>query len=205
MKGIGSALETILSRRSIREFSRRTVPAELVEFILEAGRRAPSPHDTQPWLFVAVSTKPDREALAVTLRDAYLAHLERSGDSEGAVKAERAYRRTLSSPLLVLLCMDTASLRPQPTRSRRRGENIMGTQAVAAAAENMLLAAHALGIGGCWRGAPLFCSGAIRRCLGLPPSVEPQVLLELGYAVAGPKRKRLKPKDEVVRYGLRRR
>jgi nitroreductase len=78
----------------------------------------------------------------------------------------------------------------------------MGSQGVAAAAENMLLAAHAQGLGGCWRGAPVFCGTAVRHCLSLPRSVEPQVLLELGYPARGPRSKELKPKDEVVRNGI---
>jgi F420 biosynthesis protein FbiB-like protein len=204
MKGGSEALDVILSRRSIREFSPKALPKVVVDSLLEAGRRAPSPHNTQPWLFVVISKKNEKEVLAASMRDAYLAHLRAIRDAESREKADRAYRRSCSAPLILLLCLDRGQLRPQPIGSRRRREWIMGTQGVAAAAENVLLAAHAQGLGGCWRGAPIFCGPAIRHTLGLPSSSEPQVLLEIGYPAKGPRRKRLKAKDRVVWYGLRR-
>jgi coenzyme F420-0:L-glutamate ligase/coenzyme F420-1:gamma-L-glutamate ligase len=199
------AVEAILSRRSIREFSKKGLPQALVESVVEAGRRAPSPHNSQPWLFFVVSKGQDKRELASCMKDSYLDYLRSQKDREGPEKAERAYDRTASAPVLILLCLDRRQLRDQPSAPRRRGEWLMGTQGVAAAAENMLLAAHAQGLGGCWRGAPLFCPQAIRRCLRLPGKVEPQVLLELGYPASAPRRKQLKPKDEVVRNGLGRR
>ena len=174
----------------------------MLDSLIEAGRRAPSPHDSQPWLFVIISEGGEKRTFARALRGAYSAYLVSVNDKRAREKAERAYRRTSSAPLLMLICLDLTQLRGQPSESRRHGEWLMGSQGVAAAAENVLVAAHAEGLGGCWRGAPIFCASAIRRCLGLPLTMEPQVLLELGFPAEDPARKRLKPKDEVVRYGL---
>lgn len=143
-----------------------------------------------------------RRKLAGSMKSAYFRHLQSQADGSALEKAERAYLRTASVPLLLLLCLDVSELKTQPTRARRRGEWLMGTQGVAAAAENMLLAAHANGLGGCWRGTPIFCAPAIRRAFGLPANLEPQVLLELGYPAEKPKRKKLKARDEVLRNGL---
>src|ERR1700756_3099878 len=52
--------DAIRSRRNVREFERRALPSEDLEHILEAGRRAPSSRNWQPWDFVVVS---DREQL----------------------------------------------------------------------------------------------------------------------------------------------
>jgi coenzyme F420-0:L-glutamate ligase/coenzyme F420-1:gamma-L-glutamate ligase len=149
-------------------------------------------------------SKEKRRTLAGAMRSAHLRYLRTQGDGSALEKADRAYSRTASVPFLLLLSLDHSELRPQPTRARRRGEWLMGTQGVAAAAENMLLAAHAIGLGACWRGAPIFCAPAIRRALGLPPNLEPQILLELGYPAEKPERKTLKPKDAVLRDALRR-
>ncbi len=202
MSGTDEAIEAIFTRRSIRKFSPREVPGTMLDSLIEAGRRAPSPHDSQPWLFVIISEVGERRRFARALRGAYSAYLDSVNDERAREKAERAYRRTSSAPLLMLICLDLTQLRDQPSESRRHGEWLMGSQSVAAAAENVLLAAHAEGLGGCWRGAPIFCASAIRRCLRLPLTIEPQVLLELGFPAEEPARKRLKPKDEVVRYGL---
>jgi coenzyme F420-0:L-glutamate ligase/coenzyme F420-1:gamma-L-glutamate ligase len=204
MSGEEVALAVIGSRRSIRAFSAKAIPPEVVDSVIDAGRRAPSPHNTQPWVFVVISGE-DRRNLAGAMRSAHLRYLRSQGDGSAKEKSDRAYSHAASVPLLLLLCLDTSALRTQPTRARRRGEWLMGSQGVAAAAENMLLAAHANGLGGCWRGAPIFCASAVRRALELPASLQPQVLLELGYPAGKPKRKMLKPRDEVVRNGIHRR
>jgi coenzyme F420-0:L-glutamate ligase/coenzyme F420-1:gamma-L-glutamate ligase len=200
MKRPTAGLDIVLSRRSIRSFSKESVPRSKLDRILEAGMKAPSPHNTQPWKFVVLSDRKEREAMAAALREAYLRFLESMKDPEGARKADEAYSRTVSPPLLILLCLESRDVREQTTKERRLGEWVMATQGVAAAAENMLLAAHALGLGGCWRGAPLFCAPAIRRALALRRSWEPQILLEIGFPARGPGRKRLKAKDDVVVY-----
>lgn len=201
MRGAREALDVIGSRRSIRTFSAKAIHPSILDSVIDAGRRAPSPHNTQPWVFVVISGK-RRRKLACSMKSAHLRYLRSQADVSALEKAEKAYLRTASVPLLLLLCLDASELRAQPTRARRRGEWLMGTQGVAAAAENMLLAAHANGLGGCWRGAPVFCASAIRRVLGLPANLEPQVLLELGYPAEKPKRKKLKPKDQILRNGF---
>jgi coenzyme F420-0:L-glutamate ligase/coenzyme F420-1:gamma-L-glutamate ligase len=204
MSGAKAALEAIATRRSIRMFAPRAVPPSLLDSVIEAGRMAPSPHNTQPWVFVVVSGK-ERRTLAGAMKSAHLRYLRSQGDGSALQKADKAYQRTASVPLLLLLSLDHAELKPQPTPARRRGEWLMGAQGVAAAAENMLLAAHAEGLGGCWRGAPIFCAAAIRKALKLPQNLEPQILLELGYPAEKPRRKKLKPKDEVLWDGMRKR
>jgi nitroreductase len=62
----------------------------------------------------------------------------------------------------------------------------MGVQSVAMAGENILLSAHALGLGGVWICAPLFAARAVTRTLALPENWQPQGLLLLGYPDAIP-------------------
>src|SRR5438552_12625002 len=53
--------DAILSRRNVRDFADRQVPDDVLDWILEAGRRAPSASNWQPWDFVLVT---DPEQLA---------------------------------------------------------------------------------------------------------------------------------------------
>jgi coenzyme F420-0:L-glutamate ligase/coenzyme F420-1:gamma-L-glutamate ligase len=49
------------------------------------------------------------------------------------------------------------------------------------AGQNILLAAHDAGLGGCWMCAPLFCADVVRDALDLPGDWQPQALLTIGY------------------------
>jgi nitroreductase len=49
------------------------------------------------------------------------------------------------------------------------------------AGQNLLLAAHQLGLGACWMCAPLFCPQTVRDALNLPADWQPQGLIALGY------------------------
>ena len=57
----------------------------------------------------------------------------------------------------------------------------MAVQSVALACQNLLLAAHAHGLGACWMCAPLFVPELVRDTLDLPQTWEPQALITLGY------------------------
>ena len=85
-----------------------------------------------------------------------------------------------------------------PDEQRKKAEDIMGVQSVAAAIQNMLLVAHDEGIGACWFCAPLFCPNVIRRVLKIPQHVDPQALITLGYPTANPDPPPRKSLEEIV-------
>ena len=63
----------IITQRAVRSFSDRPIPEDALERILDAGRRAPSSKNTQPWEFVVVT---DRERLSELSRTGrYAGHL----------------------------------------------------------------------------------------------------------------------------------
>ena len=63
----------IITQRAVRNFSDRPIPDDALERILDAGRRAPSSKNTQPWEFVVVT---DRERLRELSRTGrYAGHL----------------------------------------------------------------------------------------------------------------------------------
>ena len=64
---------------------------------------------------------------------------------------------------------------------RTHAEYLMATQSVAMATQNLLLSAHALGLGACWMCAPLFVPETVRETLHLDADWEPQALITLGY------------------------
>ena len=59
-----NVIEAIQTKRAVRHFSERPIPRPTADQILNAGRRAASSKNTQPWRFIAVTHKPTQAALA---------------------------------------------------------------------------------------------------------------------------------------------
>ena len=190
------------ARRSIRRLRPDPVPRELLIEALDAARWAPSAHNAQPWRFVVVTDKHVKEELAKSMAEAWRRDLLADGVPEGKVRelTEASIERFTKAPVLVLACLSMEGMHEYPDERRRRAERIMAVQSVAAALQNLLLAAHALGLGACWYCAPLFCPDVVRRVLGLPEDLEPQALVALGFPAEEPEPPPRKPLSEVVRW-----
>jgi len=171
------------SRRSIRRYRDEPVPEELIKRLLEAAAWAPSAHDRQPWRFAIVKEASTRERLGHAMGERLLADLAAEGQDaeEAARRAERSRQRVVTAPVLLLVCMTMAGSSCPAGRVRAQREHHMAAQSVAAAIENLLLAASAEGLGACWVGAPLYCPDTVSDALSLPEDWEPQALITLGY------------------------
>lgn len=176
------ALRAIAGRRSIRRFASRNVPRPLVEELIAAACAAPAPHHSRPWRFVEV-TAAARPRLAEAMASAWQADLEAEGrvpkESERALARSR--RQLTDAPLLLLACLTPDAARDWPDERRRLAERDMYMQSLGAALQNLLLAAHASGLGGYLKGAPLFCQETVTQALDLPAGWEPAFLVLLGY------------------------
>jgi F420 biosynthesis protein FbiB-like protein len=182
------ALEAIRSRRSVRRFAARAVPAELLDRLIAAACAAPAPHHGRPWRFVEVSP-PSRPRLIEAMAAAWRADQPPPSDPS----IERSRRRLEEAPLLLLACLDLTDARHWPDGRRRAAERDMFVQSLGAALQNLLLTAHALGLGGYLKGAPLFCADAVRDALDLPDGCQPAFLVLLGYPAPD---LHLPPRDE---------
>lgn len=96
--------------------------------------------------------------------------------------AGRSYRRMTGAPLLILLCLTMTDMDNYPDERRQHHEWLMAAQSTAMAGQNLLLAAHALGLASCWMCAPLFCPDVVQAVLELPEDWQPQALITVGYA-----------------------
>ena len=109
--------------------------------------------------------------------------LEADGVSEAIITADtgRSTTRIIGASAAIVLCLTIADMDRYPDAKRGEAERIMAVQSVAMAGQNLLLAAHAAGLGACWMCAPLFCPNVVRDSLELPLDWEPQALITLGY------------------------
>ena len=116
------AYQNILSRMSVRKYTAEDVDPELINAILKAGMSAPSGVNRQPWEFVVVSDRGMLKALAEALPYA---------------------KMTANAPVAIVVCGNTE-------RFLDGDDSSLWEQDLSAASENILLAAHALGLGGVW-------------------------------------------------------
>jgi nitroreductase len=97
---------------------------------------------------------------------------------------EKFRKRFITAPVLVLCCVDHRRLYYDRylDHTRQGFEGLLGHHSLAAAIENFLLAAHALGLSACWYSAPLFCQNEVRKALRIPSKLEPAAILTMGFA-----------------------
>jgi coenzyme F420-0:L-glutamate ligase / coenzyme F420-1:gamma-L-glutamate ligase len=197
MSNVSDALR---NRRSIRKYTRQPVPTEILQEILEAATYAPSAHNAQPWRFIILSETQPKRRLAQAMAQAWLTDLKKDGTPQGdrAALADASVERFTNAPILVVTCLTLKDMQQYPDEERQKSERDLAVQSLSAATQNMLLAAHASGLGACWYCAPVFCKTAVRQALQIPDDVEPQALITIGYAAEKPKPPPRKPLGSIA-------
>lgn len=192
--------ELVRGRRSVRHFRPDPVAPELIERLIAAAGWAPSPHGTQPWRFVILTSQAIKQRLADAMSDAWVHNLAMDGEAPEIIEKRLAgsRRRLLEAPTLILICLYLDDLDRYPDAERQASEMTMAIQSLGAAAQNILLTAYRLGLDGGWMCAPLFCPETVRETLKLSPLLIPHALLTIGYAAADPKRRPRRPLSELI-------
>lgn len=169
------AIETLMTRTSIRSFTGRPVSADTIEMLLRAGMAAPTAVNKQPWHFVVIN---DRAKLA-----------ELGGNG-------RQSQMWQESTLAIAVCGNMEKALEGPAQA-------FWIQDCSAATENILLAAHALGLGAVWTGCyPMEERMAnVSQVLNLPETVIPLCVIVMGYPNENPDPKD-KWKPENVTYNM---
>ncbi|HET8562382.1 MAG TPA: nitroreductase family protein [Candidatus Binatia bacterium] len=188
------------SRRSIRRFKPDPVPDSVIQNLLKTATYAPSAHNRQPWRFVVLKEVSVKAQLADAMARDFERDSLRDGLSREKIQPQlkRSKERITSAPAVILLCLEMSEMNAYPDEKRRKAEYSMAVQSVAAAGLQLLLAAHAEGLGGVWACWPLFAQETIQRALNLPESWEPQGIFFVGYPDEGPKARERKSLQEIA-------
>ena len=188
------------TRRSVRRFKSDPVPDSAIETILTTATFAPSAHNRQPWRFVVVADLSARRKLAEAMAIDFQRDLESDGVPPEEIQAQvkRSKDRIISAPVAILLCLDMSEMDSYPDKRRTKAEFRMTVQSVAAAGMQLLLAAHAEGLGAVWACWVLFAVETIQEVLKLPKTWEPQALFFLGYPEVIPAVRERKSLDTVA-------
>ncbi len=192
-------IQWLSSRRSIRHYEKRVVPTALIRQLLQAALWAPSAHNRQPWRFTILVEDEERVRLARGMAERLREDLAADGLPEALINADakRSIGRLTGAPVVILLSLSLEDMDKYPDSRRSQNEWQMAVQSTAMAGQNLLLAAHALGLGACWMCAPLFCPETVQQLLKLPASWLPQGLVTVGYP-AEQKEKSRRPLEEVT-------
>jgi nitroreductase len=179
-------LEAIKTRRSVRKFSDKPVEQDKLMAVLDAARMAPSWANMQGWRFVVVT---DQE---VKSRISELSFVEGYFAPRG-YKNNPAQKALAEAPVVIVACAD-------PLQSGDLHGQQYYLADVGIATENLMLAAHALGLGSVFVG--VFDEEALGDLLDIPPEIRIVGLFPLGYPLqepkSGPPRK---PLEEIAFFG----
>lgn len=170
-----AVLDNIATRTSIRDYEARPVEKEKIEKMLRAAMAAPTAMNKQPWHFVVVDQRNVLDALAGT----------------------NPYAKMLKkAPLAIVVCGNTDKM-------IEGGGRDFWIQDASAATENLLLAAHAMGLGAVWTGAypsEERCI-SISKVLSLSDNLIPLNMIVVGYPAEHPQPKQ-KFKEENISYNV---
>lgn len=163
-----NVFEAILARRSVRKYTSRKVDARKISSLLEAAVRAPSAMNEAPWAFLIIQDKHLLHELSDRAKPLFSEQLERSGHDLGMLNHED-FNVFYDANTLIVICAESGR-----------------TFALAdcwLAAENLLLAASAMGLGSCIIGAslPALNVPEEKLRLGISGKYEAVVPIVVGY------------------------
>jgi len=175
--------DALRDRRSIRRYTAESIPRDLLVRLIDAAIWAPSAHNRQPWRFALIDSAETKERLARAMGARLRRDLEADGVAEEVIAADtgRSFARITGAAALVVVCLSLVDMDTYTDARRNHNEFLMAVQSTAMAGQNLLLAAHAAGLGACWMCAPLFCPDVVSAALDLPADWQPQALITLGW------------------------
>jgi nitroreductase len=161
-------LTAIHTRQSVGKVRPDELPRELIAELLAAAAQAPNHHKVYPWRFT-VLTGAGRERLGAVMAEA----LRKRAPETSLESLEAERKRPLRAPVLIAVGIDKPA--------NERVSEIENICAGAAAVQNLLLAAHARGLGAVWRTGPAAVDPLVKAFFGLEPDQHLIAMVYLGY------------------------
>ncbi|MBQ0016034.1 MAG: nitroreductase family protein [Bacteroidales bacterium] len=159
-------LNTILTRHSVRAYTAQPIGADTIQALLRAAMAAPSGVDVRPWRFVVLTDTAQYDSIF--------------GDNFNLPKYKNA-------AAVIVVCGQTTWVPrhsgSEPSAYAEVEPNKNWTADVAACAENLLLAAHAYGLGAVWTACYPYEDRMqpVHKALNLPDDVAPFCVIPLGH------------------------
>jgi nitroreductase len=150
-----SALDVIATRVSVRQFTGEKISAEQIDTLLRSAMAAPTAVNKQPWAFVVIDDQAVLDSLSQAVKSSRI--------ENGASHA-------------IVVCGDMS----KALEGEAQGYWVEDTSA---ATENLLLAAHAMGLGALWVGVYPISErvAAVKHIINAPEHITPMCIITLGY------------------------
>ena len=155
-------MKTIYERRSVRQYTDQQIDKEVLGKLLDTAIWAPNGGNSNPWRFIVVTSEAQKKLLLKFTPGVF--------DMPAAI---------------VVICTESKQ------KNINENKRMIHMADAAVAAENIVLAAHALGIGSCM--VVSFADLAIRNILNIPEQISPKILITLGYPAESPEPPPRKP------------
>ena len=190
-------LHGINTLRSVRRFKSDPIPHDKIRRILEAASKAASGSNTQPWEFIVVRDSKLKARLKEPMLRTWLRRISATPGISSRMKdvyeeATEMLRNTENVPVLVYCCLDL-------NRVSKSEEVRYGS--IYPAVQNLMLAAHALGLGTCLTvhgSTPTRGEPEVKKILGVPDHVKIACLVYLGYPELKPGPPKRRPIENFV-------
>ena len=181
--------EVIYTQRAIRYWQSKKVPRELLEQVIEAGSKAPSGSNLQPWIFLVIDEDDKRRAISVALREVFEASSAKQLVEAGENSEDRSQRLMLrgareffskleKAPALIIPCLyKLASPTQDPT-------SLLAGSSIYTAVQNIMLSARALGLGTVMTTAQGMIETTLRELLKIPDDAYPVAFIPIGFPEA---------------------
>ncbi|MBI4317668.1 MAG: nitroreductase family protein [Chloroflexi bacterium] len=172
---IDEFLDLVRRRRTVRRYLDDPVSDEQIDNIIEAGRWAPSGVNTQPWEFLIVR---DRATIG-DLASLWIADQALTEERDPTFSpSDKQYLKRV--PVMIVVLADTRCRRVYP-RLNEETPDVIFHHSMAAAIQNMHLAAAAQGLGSVWLSVHPYMQGPLRKLLNVPPILDVEVVIPVGH------------------------
>jgi nitroreductase len=186
--GTDNLWDALYTQRAIRYFRPDPVPEELIWKVIEAGTRAPSGSNTQPWGFVVVQDAANRRRIAEKLRTLFASnagmqtYIQQGKESEDRTRrlmmkgVESIIDRLDAAPVFIFPCLHNVA---SPAR-----DGLLAGSSIYQAVQNILVAARGLGLGTLMSTFHQGMMKELTEWLALPPDTIPVALIPMGFPAA---------------------
>ncbi len=195
--GAEDVLELLGTVRAVRYLESKAVPDDMVERLVWAATRAPSPGNTQDWQFVCVDDREKLTQIGDAIEEILSPAFDRMDRPDRTTDLMLSGAKNLATnlgtvPLVIFVCGHVSYPQQRPREQ-------MTWAALYPAAQNLLVAARAFGLGATLTTLHSVAEPVVRTVLGIPDDVRIAATIPIGYPAVpfGPVRRR--PVAEVIR------
>jgi nitroreductase len=164
-------LDAIYRRRAVRDYTTQVVARETLDRLIDAAVQAPSAVNRQPWIFTVVQDQDLLDRISKNAKALMLATVPPgdTGEHFRTLLNDPAYQIFYHAPALIVISAES--------------DERWAVEDCSLAAENLMLAACAMGLGTCWIG---FAEGYLqslegKRVVQLDPAVRPVAPIIVGH------------------------